>query len=222
MKSLIVILTLLIPIISFAGSHFKTGSSEPTQELVEELKNVYKDKIKDKQVISIVVEGHTDSRGSDKLNYKLSLARAKSAAAKLVEMGADKSKITTIGKGESELLTNGVTDLDHATNRRVVIIVGSDDGVSKTVISEIKECKTIEKQIIVEKVKTHKNIISLTVNRSLSDYSISNPSSSTTRVENRHEYVPGLMYQRGVSEHIYLGIQVDTHKSVGGNIGYGF
>lgn len=205
----------------FAGSHFETGSSKPTAELVLELKKVYLEKIKDKQVDSVVVEGHTDSRGSDKLNQKLSLARAKAAAQKLIELGVDKAKIIAVGKGESELLSLGQSDLDHSKNRRVVVVVGSNEGESKTVISEHKCPQDIikEKEVVVQK---HKHILSLTVNRSLTDYDVSNPSPNSTRVENRFELAPGIMYQNNITNDVYLGVQFDTHKGVGGSIGYGF
>ena len=221
MKSLITIITIMFSSVVFAGSHFETGSSKPTSELVSELKKVYLEKIKDKQVDSVVVEGHTDSRGSDKSNQKLSLARAKAAAQKLIEMGVDKNKITAVGKGESELLSLGQSDLDHSKNRRVVVVVGSNEGESKTVISEHKCPQDIvrEKEIVVKK---HKQILSLTVNRSLTDYDISNPSPNSTRVENRFELAPGIMYQNNITNDVYLGVQFDTHKGVGGSIGYGW
>ena len=158
MKYLILILATAFSVNSHAGAHFKVGSAVPTEELISELTNVFEEKIKNKQVDSVIVEGHTDARGSDASNLKLSQARAKAAADKLVEMGVARSSITAVGKGESELLTKGTTDNDHAKNRRVVIVVGSE----KVVISESKECQP--KTVVVEKKvveKGPKNIVML-------------------------------------------------------------
>ncbi len=222
MKQLIMLLVFLISINSFAESHFKTGSAVATPELISELEKVFNDKIKNKDIDSVIVEGHTDSRGTDKANQKLSLARAKAAVDILIKMGVNKDKIKAFGKGESELLSIGSSELDHSNNRRIVVIVGSNEGNSKVILSENKECKpkeTIKEKVVVKK---HKHILSLTVVRSLTDYDISKPSATSTRVENNYEYAPGIMYQNNITGDVYLGIQVDTHKSVGGSIGYGF
>ena len=222
MEQLIILLVFLISINSFAESHFKTGSAVATPELISELEKVFNDKIKNKDIDSVIVEGHTDSRGTDKTNQKLSIARAKAAMNKLIDLGVDKNKIVAVGKGESELLSPGLSDLDHSKNRRIVIVVGSNEGATAVVISENKECKpkeTIKEKLVVKK---HNHILSLTVVRSLTDYDISQLSVTTTRVENNYEYAPGVMYQNNITGDVYLGIQVDTHKSVGGSIGYGF
>lgn len=220
----LMILTMMLPVSAFAGAHFDTGSSKPTKELIIELKKVYDNKIKGKDVKVILVEAHTDSRGNVKYNQKLSELRAKAVADQLVNMGVKRSQIETKGKGKSEQLNNGTTDDDYAKNRRVVIVVKYQDDEVKTIISESKECKpvVIDRGVREIQVKKHKHILSLTVNRSLTDYDISSPSYNSTKVENRFELAPGIMYQNNITNDVYLGIQVDTHKSVGGSIGYGW
>ncbi len=72
------------------------------------------------------LEGHTDSRGSDTYNEKLSQRRADAIKKYLVSQGADASRIIAVGKGESEILNhcvNGVkcTNDEHRINRRVLL-----------------------------------------------------------------------------------------------------
>lgn len=73
-------------------------------------------------------------------------------------------------------------------------------------------------QTVVEKPK---NILSLTVKRSLGDYTV-NQQVSSFRFENEYSTALGLMYQRNVYRSWYLGLDVDTHRAVGANLGYGF
>jgi OmpA-OmpF porin, OOP family len=67
--------------------------------------------------VSIVVEGHTDAKGSDVYNMKLSERRAKAVEAYLVQKHQIAiSRIQAVGKGEMEPLTTNPFD---QTNRRV-------------------------------------------------------------------------------------------------------
>ncbi len=74
---------------------------------------------------SMVIElrSHTDARGKDEYNAKLSDNRAKSAVEYIISKGIDKSRLVAKGYGESELLNhckNGVEcdDKTHEQNRR--------------------------------------------------------------------------------------------------------
>jgi OOP family OmpA-OmpF porin len=67
--------------------------------------------------VSIVVEGHTDAKGSDAYNMKLSDRRAKAVETYLVQKHQIAvSRIHAVGKGEMEPLTANPFD---QTNRRV-------------------------------------------------------------------------------------------------------
>ncbi|OPL12626.1 MAG: hypothetical protein AVO39_11415 [delta proteobacterium MLS_D] len=69
----------------------------------------------------ILVEGHTDSTGSEEYNQDLSERRASSVAKLLVERGVQESRIRVIGYGESQpVATNDTTD-GRRLNRRVEI-----------------------------------------------------------------------------------------------------
>jgi len=71
----------------------------------------------------IVVEGHTDSVGSDDANLKLSQSRADSVRVYLVSQGVKAERITAIGKGESTPIADNKSPEGRANNRRVEIVV---------------------------------------------------------------------------------------------------
>lgn len=79
--------------------------------------------------IKIKVESHTDSRGKDKYNMKLSDNRAKSTQTYIISKGIDSTRIeSAIGYGESRLTNkckNGVkcTEAEHFKNRRSDFII---------------------------------------------------------------------------------------------------
>ncbi|WP_409416923.1 OmpA family protein [Flavobacterium sp. PS2] len=79
--------------------------------------------------IKIKIESHTDSRGKDAYNMKLSDARAKSTQTYILSKGIEPFRIASaIGYGESRLVnkcSNGVkcTEQEHLANRRSDFIV---------------------------------------------------------------------------------------------------
>lgn len=72
---------------------------------------------------TIVVEGHTDSNGSDSFNQKLSQDRADAVRGYLVQRGVKSEHITSAGKGESTPVASNDTAEGRANNRRVEIII---------------------------------------------------------------------------------------------------
>lgn len=75
--------------------------------------------------LSIRVDGHTDSDGSDALNQALSEARARSVRAYLVEAGADGARIGAIGFGETLPVVANNSAENKARNRRIEFSVVS-------------------------------------------------------------------------------------------------
>ena len=76
----------------------------------------------------IHVESHTDSRGKDIYNEKLSGRRAQSTKQWLIDNGIDASRLTAKGYGEYQLTnqcSNGVdcSDQEHQLNRRSMFII---------------------------------------------------------------------------------------------------
>jgi outer membrane protein OmpA-like peptidoglycan-associated protein len=74
----------------------------------------------------ISIEGHTDSRGTDKYNQALSERRAAAVKAYLLKHGmidTHKDMITTKGYGESKPIADNKTDKGRFENRRVEILI---------------------------------------------------------------------------------------------------
>ena len=69
--------------------------------------------------ISIIAEGHTDSRGTEEYNQALSLRRANAVRDYLVAGGVAANRITVEGYGESKPVASNNTDDGRAQNRRV-------------------------------------------------------------------------------------------------------
>jgi len=70
---------------------------------------------------SILVEGHTDSTGSEAYNQQLSERRANSVKNLLVQRGVQAYRIHILGYGESRPIANNETPEGRQMNRRVEI-----------------------------------------------------------------------------------------------------
>jgi outer membrane protein OmpA-like peptidoglycan-associated protein len=79
--------------------------------------------LKQRGDIDVVVEGHTDSMGSDAYNMKLSNRRAEAVKRYLADHGIAASRITSEGFGESEPVASNETAEGRAQNRRVELHV---------------------------------------------------------------------------------------------------
>lgn len=71
------------------------------------------------QNVSIYIEGHTDDLGSERMNRKLSEARAKAVLSYLAKSGVDTSRMKAVGFGKSRPLVPNTTDENRAKNRRI-------------------------------------------------------------------------------------------------------
>ncbi len=83
------------------------------------------DVIRQHDKTSVEIVGHTDSRGSEAYNQRLSEKRAEAVANYLIERGVDPSRITTSGRGESEPRGTNSTEAGRQLNRRVEIFLRS-------------------------------------------------------------------------------------------------
>lgn len=70
--------------------------------------------------VAVTIEGHTDSSGNAAKNKALSLQRADAVKAEIVKLGADASRITTVGYGAEKPIADNKTEAGRAQNRRVV------------------------------------------------------------------------------------------------------
>ena len=70
---------------------------------------------------SIEVLGHTDDQGPDEYNKQLSLRRAQSVVAFLVDAGISKARMKASGFGKTKPLISSVDENARAINRRVEV-----------------------------------------------------------------------------------------------------
>jgi outer membrane protein OmpA-like peptidoglycan-associated protein len=72
---------------------------------------------------NVTVAGHTDSKGSDEYNQKLSEKRAENVKNALGGMGVNPARMTSVGYGESKPIADNNTEAGRQMNRRVVITI---------------------------------------------------------------------------------------------------
>ncbi|MEM1261112.1 MAG: OmpA family protein [Pseudomonadota bacterium] len=105
------------------GLNFASGSAEiastnyPLLEKVQRAIGVFPRS-------DLIVEGHTDSYGSDETNLALSQSRAEALMAYMVaSMRVPTSRLTAIGYGETQPVANNETADGRAKNRRIDIVI---------------------------------------------------------------------------------------------------
>jgi len=97
---------------------FDTNKANISEAYMMQIRKVA-DFMKINQNYSVVLEGNTDSRGSEKYNMKLSIMRANAVADALESLGVDPSRITAKGFGELNPIASNKTEEGMAQNRRV-------------------------------------------------------------------------------------------------------
>ncbi len=71
--------------------------------------------------LAVSIEGHTDDQGDADYNQKLSARRAAAVVAHLTSRGIAASRLSSVGKGESEPAASNATAAGREQNRRVVL-----------------------------------------------------------------------------------------------------
>lgn len=82
--------------------------------------------LKEDAARKVMIEGHTDSAGSDEYNQSLSERRAASVQAALFERGVEASQIATVGKGETTPVASNASAVGRQQNRRVELVFQDD------------------------------------------------------------------------------------------------
>lgn len=79
---------------------------------------------------SVIIEGHTDSVGSDDYNMELSQRRADAVKAALLQRGVAAERVVSAGKGEAFPVAGNDTAAGRQQNRRVEIIISNPQNVA--------------------------------------------------------------------------------------------
>ena len=111
-------------VITLSGSiFFASGKADLLPAAQAKLSEVASALVKQSPDTKIVVQGYTDSRGSDALNQKLSQRRAEAVRAMLVSHGVPSDRISAEGEGSANPIADNATAEGRADNRRVEIVV---------------------------------------------------------------------------------------------------
>jgi len=114
------VITLGDVLFSTNKAQLKSGGMRNVQKLADFLKQYPQRKV--------LVEGFTDSTGSDSLNQELSERRANAVRTVLVDMGISSDRINTRGYGKAFPIADNDTAASRQLNRRVEIILSDDNG----------------------------------------------------------------------------------------------
>lgn len=102
---------------------FTSGNYQLTPEAQSKLGMVADTLAPQASTHDIVVEGHTDSRGTPTSNQVLSESRARAVMDYLVSRGVPAQAITSVGIGQARPIADNVSAEGRANNRRVEIII---------------------------------------------------------------------------------------------------
>ena len=114
------VITLGDVLFSTNKAELKSGGIRNVQKLAEFLKQYPQHKV--------LVEGFTDSTGSDSVNQELSDLRANAVRTALIDMGISSDRVSTHGFGEGFPVASNETAAGRQLNRRVEIILSDDKG----------------------------------------------------------------------------------------------
>jgi len=101
---------------------FATGKSsfkEKTENILNAMTAIFKEYPK----ANFIIEGHTDSTGSEGFNQKLSEKRANAVHDYLVANGISDDRLSTVGYGETRPIDDNKTRAGRSNNRRVDVIL---------------------------------------------------------------------------------------------------
>jgi outer membrane protein OmpA-like peptidoglycan-associated protein len=98
---------------------FATGKSKIRWRSFRLLKQVAQTLQAHPEIRIIRIEGHTDSRGRDVVNQRLSELRAQAVRRYLVKQGVDPERLVAVGYGESMPIASNRSRRGRMANRRV-------------------------------------------------------------------------------------------------------
>lgn len=114
-----VVLTLTDVVFEYDKADLKPGAERGIERL--------SDFLQQNPERQVLIEGFTDSRGSEQYNQQLSERRSKAAAQALIADGVASDRIATRGHGEKYPIATNDTDAGRQKNRRVEITVLNAD-----------------------------------------------------------------------------------------------
>ena len=121
---------------------FEFNSYELTADSKTELNKLFS-LLSNNPSIKVEIQGHTDSKGNNSLNLKLSQNRAESVRKYLIKKGIKGARIKAVGYGETKPIAKN-TNADgsdneegRALNRRIELKILSEKGEKKGTVNQI-------------------------------------------------------------------------------------
>lgn len=99
--------------------YFETAKAKIREESYDILNEVAQVLNDNPQIELMRVEGHTDNRGSETYNQKLSQRRAESVRRYLIDKDVDEDRLAAVGYGEAKPIADNETEEGRSKNRRV-------------------------------------------------------------------------------------------------------
>jgi outer membrane protein OmpA-like peptidoglycan-associated protein len=105
---------------------FEFDSSKLNQASIDRLRRVAR-VLLDLGIEGATIEGHADAVGDEAYNDELSRQRAESVRQVFLAEGMNETRLIGKAMGETEPVYDNQTDEGRAENRRVVIVISSED-----------------------------------------------------------------------------------------------
>ena len=103
----------------------KPGAERPIGQLAELMH--------ERPGLEIVIEGHTDSTGSEETNERLSTERAQAVRRALIERGVEGWRVSARGMGDASPVATNDTPAGRQLNRRVEVLI-PQEGASQSAV----------------------------------------------------------------------------------------
>ena len=122
---------------------FEFGSAKISDDSKSELNKLFS-LLSNNPIISVEIQGHTDSKGNNKFNKKLSQERAESVQKFLTNKGIKKLRVSAVGYGEKQPIAKNSNEdgsdneEGRALNRRIELKILKDGKVDSEVVKEIE------------------------------------------------------------------------------------
>ncbi len=114
-------------------SYALTAATRKNLDNMAEVLNEYED-------TDILIEGHTDSKGTDSYNQDLSEKRAKAVANYLKAENVKSKRLESVGYGETQLLSTEPEK--QALNRRVEVVITANKKLRRDVKRQVEKEET--------------------------------------------------------------------------------
>jgi outer membrane protein OmpA-like peptidoglycan-associated protein len=115
------VLTLGDVLFDFNDTTLKPGGRRAVNELARFMQEY--------QERNVLIEGYTDSIGSDEYNLQLSERRAASVREALLEHGISRDRIRITGYGKQYPVASNASESGRQQNRRVEVVISDSEGV---------------------------------------------------------------------------------------------